>query len=202
VYDTVFLQRLRAYRTKDMKLLFDFFPIFLFFIAYKFFDIYVATAVAMIASAAQVAWTWHRHRQVETLNLVTLGLIIVLGGATLLFKDETFIKWKPTVVNWLFALAFLASQYIGPKPILQRMMANNISLPNAIWARLNWSWIIFFLAIGAVNLYVAFHFDTDTWVNFKLFGMMGLTVVFVICQAFYLSRHVKPDQDHDTEQGR
>lgn len=185
-----------------MKLLFDFFPILLFFVAYKLYDIYVATAVAMVAGIAQVAWSWHRHRRVETLNLVTLGLILVLGGATLFLKDETFIKWKPTVVNWLFALAFFISQYVGHKPILQRMMAANISLPNAIWTRLNWSWIIFFTAIGAVNLYVAYHFSTDTWVNFKLFGMLGLTVVFVIGQAVYLSRHVKHDEDQDTEQGR
>lgn len=197
-----FFATLRAARIETMKLLFEFFPIFLFFIAYKVYNIYVATAVAMVASIATVGWSWYRHRHVETLSWVTLGLIIVLGGATLLLQDETFIKWKPTVVNWLFALVFFVSQYVGSKPILQRMMATNISLPNEIWIRLNWGWIGFFVAIGAANLYVAFNFDTDTWVNFKLFGMMGLTILFVIGQALYLSRHIIHDQDHDGEQGR
>ena len=187
-----------------MKLLFDFFPIFIFFVVYKLQDIFAATAALMISAVIQVGWSWLRHRKVDTLYWVTLGLTLVLGGATLLLKDETFIKWKPTVVNWLFAAAFLVSQYVGSKPILQRMMANNIRLPDAIWLRLNWSWIIFFTAIGAVNLYVAFsgHFSDDAWVNFKLFGMMGLTIVFVVGQAFYLSRHIKPDEDQDTQEGQ
>ena len=187
-----------------MKLLFDFFPIFIFFIVYKLYDIFVATAALMISAAVQVGWSWFRHRRVDTLYWVTLGLTMALGGATLLLQDETFIKWKPTVVNWLFAAAFLISQYVGAKPILQRMMANNISLPDPIWTRLNWSWILFFTVMGATNLYVAFsgHFSDDAWVNFKLFGMMGMTIVFVIGQAFYLSRHIKPEQDQDTQEGQ
>jgi len=187
-----------------MKLLFDFFPIFIFFVVYKLYGIFVATAALMVSAVVQVGWSWFRHRRVDTLYWVTLGLTLVLGGATLLLQDETFIKWKPTVVNWLFAAAFLISQYVGSKPILQRMMSANISLPNPIWARLNWSWIIFFTVIGAINLYVAFsgHFTDDQWVDFKLFGMMGLTIVFVIGQAFYLSRHIKPEQDQDTQQGQ
>jgi len=187
-----------------MKLLFDFLPIFLFFVAYKLYDIYVATAAAMAVAVIHVGWSWYRHRHVENMQWIVMGSIVVLGGATLLLHDDTFIKWKPTVVNWVFALAFFLSQYFGSKPILQRVMAENIALPNEIWVRLNWSWIIFFVAVGAANLYVAFsgHFTRDDWVNFKLFGMMGLTIVFVIGQAFYLSRHVKPEQDQDTEQGR
>jgi len=187
-----------------MKLLFDFLPIFLFFVAYKLYDIYVATAAAMVVAVIHVAWSWYRHRQVENMQWIVMGSIVVLGGATLLLHDDTFIKWKPTVVNWVFALAFYLSQYIGSKPILKRVMADNIALPDEIWTRLNWSWIIFFVAVGAANLYVAFsgRFDRDEWVNFKLFGMMGLTIAFVIGQAFYLSRHVKPEQDQDTEQGR
>jgi intracellular septation protein len=187
-----------------MKLFFDFFPIVLFFVAYKLYDIYVATAAAMAAAVIHVAWSWYRHRSVENMQWVVMGSIVVLGGATLLLHDDTFIKWKPTVVNWAFALAFLISQYVGRKPILQRLMAENISLPTEIWTRLNWSWIIFFTAGGAANLYVAFsgHFDQSEWVNFKLFGMLGLTFLFVIGQAFYLSRHVKPDQDHDPQQGQ
>lgn len=187
-----------------MKLLFDFFPIFIFFVAYKLYGIFVATAALMISAVVQVGWSWFRHRRVDTLYWVTLGLTLVLGGATLLLQDETFIKWKPTVVNWLFAAAFLISQYVGSKPILQRMMADNISLPDVIWTRLNWSWIIFFTAMGVLNLYVAFsgQFSDDAWVNFKLFGMLGLTIVFLIGQAFYLSRHIKPEQDHDTQEGQ
>ena len=183
-----------------MKLLFDFFPIIIFFIAYKLYDIFVATGVLMVAAVAQVGWSWHRHRRVDTLYWVTLGLTLFLGGATLVLKDQTFIKWKPTVVNWLFALAFFISRYVGSKPILQRMMADTISLPDPVWTRLNWSWIIFFTTMGTLNLYVAFsgHFNDDDWVNFKLFGMMGMTVLFVIAQGFYLSRHIKVDQDQDT----
>lgn len=177
-----------------MKLLVDFLPILLFFVAYKLYDIYIATAVAIAASVIQVAWSWLRHRKVENMQWVTMGLIVVLGGLTLMLKDETFIKWKPTLVNWLFAAVFLASQYIGSKPVLQRMMAGNLTLPEPVWQRLNWIWISFFVALGAINLYVAYSYDTETWVNFKLFGMMGLTLVFIIAQGFYLSRYIKTDE--------
>lgn len=179
-----------------MKFLVDFLPILLFFIAYKLYDIYVATAVAIAVSVIQVGWSWFRHRKVENIQWITMGLIVVLGGLTLVLKDETFIKWKPTLVNWLFAAVFLASQYIGSKPVLQRMMAANISLPEAVWQRLNWIWVSFFTMLGAINLYVAYHYDTETWVNFKLFGMMGLTLVFIIAQGFYLSRYIKADDNN------
>jgi intracellular septation protein len=174
-----------------MKLFFDFLPILLFFIAYKLYDFYVATAVIIIASLLQVGWIWFRHHRVENMHLVTLVLVIVLGGATLLLHDEVFMKWKPTVVNWLFALAFLGSQFIGNKNILQRMLESQIVLdtPN-IWLRLNLMWISFFILMGVINLYVAFNFNTDTWVYFKLFGMMGLTVIFIIVQSIYLAQHI------------
>jgi len=177
-----------------MKFLVDFLPILLFFLAYKLYDIYVATAVAIVASVIQVVWSWFRHRKVENIQWITMGLIVVLGGLTLLLKDETFIKWKPTLVNWLFAVVFLGSQYIGSKSVLQRMMAANITLPEPVWHRLNWIWVSFFTALGAINLYVAYHYDTETWVNFKLFGMMGLTILFIIAQGFYLSRYIKADE--------
>ena len=182
-----------------MKLLFDFFPILLFFIAYKTWDIYVATAVAIAASVVQVAAYWWRHRRFETMHLVTLGLIVVLGGATLVFHSEVFIKWKPTVVNWLFAIAFLGSQWLSEKSLVQRMMEKSVQLPSMVWNRLNISWSVFFIMLGALNLYVAFNFDTDTWVNFKLFGMMGLTLVFIIAQAFYMAPYMGTDEaDSDT----
>jgi len=174
-----------------MKLLFDFLPILLFFIAYKIYDIYVATAVIIVTSILQVAWVWFRHHRVENMHLVTLVLVIVLGGATLLLHDETFIKWKPTVVNWLFALAFLVSQFIGNKNLLQRMLESQITLDSPqVWRHLNFIWIGFFLLMGVLNLYVAFNFSTDTWVNFKLFGMMGLTIIFIIAQSIYLAQHI------------
>lgn len=182
-----------------MKLLFDFFPVLLFFIAYKLHGIYSATAVAIIATFAQVGWIWLRQRRVEALHLVTLVLIVLFGGATLLLKDEMFIKWKPTVLDWLFALAFLASRYIGNKPLAERMMGRNVSLPPAAWSRLNLSWVVFFLALGLVNLYVVYHFDTAVWVDFRLFGMIGLTVIFALGQAVYMARHMEsaPDTGKD-----
>ena len=174
-----------------MKLLFDFFPVLLFFIAYKLHGIYSATAVAIVATFAQVGWVWLRQRRVEALHLVTLVLIVLFGGATLLLKDEMFIKWKPTVLDWLFALAFLASRYIGKKPLAERMMSRTVSLPPAVWSRLNLSWVVFFLALGLLNLYVVYHFDTAVWVDFRLFGMIGLTVIFALGQAVYMARHME-----------
>ncbi|NJO16026.1 MAG: septation protein A [Thioploca sp.] len=183
-----------------MKLLFDFFPILLFFIAYKLYDIYVATAVIIIASLGQVGWVWLKHHRIENMHLVTLVLVVVLGGATLLLHDETFIKWKPTIVNWAFALAFLGSQFVGKKNLIQRMLESQISVtvPH-VWNYLNMAWIIFFVVMGLVNWYVAFHFDTNTWVNFKLFGMMGLTLVFVIGQSFYLAQYMVTEEESKTE---
>lgn len=177
-----------------MKLLTDFFPIILFFIAYKAYDIYVATAVAIVASMVQVGGLWLRHRRVERMHVVTMGLILVLGGATLFLQDEMFIKWKPTAVNWAFAVAFLGSQYIGRRPLIARMLDGNITLPEEVWRRLNVGWVLFFAAMGAANLYVVYHFSTDFWVNFKLFGMLGLTFAFIIGQAFYLARHLEPEE--------
>lgn len=176
-----------------MKLLVDFFPILLFFIAYKTYDIYVATMVAIAASVVQVAWIWTRHRRVENMHLITLAIIVVFGGATLLLQDELFIKWKPTVVNWLFALVFIGSHFFGEKTIIERMMSANITLAKDKWSQLNWSWSGFFVFLGVTNLYVVYNYDTDTWVNFKLFGMMGLTLVFVVIQGFFLVKHMQQD---------
>lgn len=173
-----------------MKLLFDFFPILLFFIAYKFFDIFVATGVAIAATFLQVAIAWFRTRTVATMQLVTLAIIIVFGGLTLYLHDEQFIKWKPTVINWLFGGAFLASQIFGQQTAIERMLGSNLTLPKVIWRRLNLLWVIFFLSLGGANLFVMSHFDRDTWVNFKLFGMLGLTMVFIVLQSLYLSRYM------------
>jgi intracellular septation protein len=174
-----------------MKVLFDFLPILFFFLAYKFFDIYVATAVAIASTVAQVAVVWFNTRKVATMQLVTLAIIIVFGGLTLYLKDETFIKWKPTVVNWLFAGAFLVTQFLGHQTAIERMMGSAMILPQQIWRRLNLGWVVFFFSLGCANLYVMSHFDSDTWVNFKLFGMLGLTVAFIILQSLFLSRYLE-----------
>lgn len=178
------------------KLLFDFFPVVLFFIAYKAYEdpaegIIAATAVAIVASIAQVGYSWLRHRRVERMHLVTMLLIVGLGGLTIALRDETFIKWKPTVVNWLFAAVFLGSHFIGSRPLVRRMMERTIELPDSVWTRLSVSWIVFFVLLGALNVYVAYEFDTDTWVNFKLVAAIGLPIAFAIAQGFYIARHAQ-----------
>ena len=178
-----------------MKFLFDLFPIVLFFAAYKYADIYVATGVAIAASVAQVGYSWLRHRRVESMQWITLGLIVVFGGATLLLHDEMFIKWKPTILNWVFAAAFLGSQFLGKKSLSQRMLGEAVTLPAHLWTRVNWSWVIFFTLLGCANLYVVYNYDTDTWVDFKLFGMMGLTFLFVLAQAVVLGRYMKNEPE-------
>lgn len=181
-----------------MKLLFDFFPIILFFVTFKMYDdpkegILAATAVIIVATVVQVGVSWWRRRQIERMHVITLVLVVVFGGATLILEDEMFIKWKPSVVNWLFAAAFLGSQFIGNKSLIQRMMDKSIDLPADIWRRLNYSWVSFFILMGVLNIYVVYNFDTETWVNFKLFGLLGLTIVFVVLQGMYLMRHMPRD---------
>jgi intracellular septation protein len=177
-----------------MKILLDFFPILVFFVAFKLVDdphqgVMLATGAAIVATVIQVGFTYWKDRRVERLALVTLALIVVLGGLTLAFQDERFIKWKPTAVNWVFALVFLGSDYLGAKNLVRRMMEHSVSLPDAVWVRLNRGWVAFFAAMGAANLYVAFNFETEVWVNFKLFGLVGLTLLFVLGQVLYLMRH-------------
>lgn len=181
-----------------MKFLFDFFPILLFFIAFKVYGIYAATIVAISASVLQVGFSWFRHRKVENMHLITLVIIAVFGGLTLYLQDEMFIKWKPTVLNWLFGIVFLGSQFIGEKTIVERMMGKNMTLPAEIWVKLNLSWAAFFITLGTVNLYVLYNFDTDTWVNFKLFGMLGLTLLFVVIQGIFLSRHLPEESEEES----
>lgn len=184
------------------KILFDFFPIVIFFAVYKYTDnMITATAVLIPATIVQVAYSYWRTRKVEKMYLVTLALVVLLGGATIIFENKAFIQWKPTIVNWLFAAAFLGSQFIGKKNILQRMMGGQLELPQAIWSRLNYMWVAFFIFSGAINLYVAFsgQFSEEAWVNFKLFGMLGLTLVFIILQGVYLTRHLENSPPEKTE---
>ena len=181
-----------------MKLLLDFLPVIIFFIVYKSTDdIILATAVLIPATLLQMLYTWIKTHKIEMIQLVTLGLVVILGGATILFQDKTFIQWKPTVVTWLFALAFLGSQFIGNKTIIQRLMDGTIEMPPLAWKQLNIAWIIFYLILGAVNLYVAYTMSEETWVNFKLFGMLGLTLIFILLQGFYISKHIKPDNNEN-----
>jgi len=182
-----------------MKMLFDFFPVALFFIVYKTYDIYTATAVLIAASAVQTCGHRIIKGRFENTHLITLALVSLFGGLTLVLQDEVFIKWKPTAINWLFTIVFIGSQFIGKKPIIERMMGANITLPASVWTRLNIAWAIFFALLGGLNLYVAFSFDTDTWVNFKLFGLMGLTFVFIIAQSFFLLPYLKESKPTDND---
>lgn len=181
-----------------MKFLYDYFPLILFFVVFKTYDIYTATAVAIVASFIQVGYFWIRHRRFENMHLVTLGVITVFGGLTLILHDDTFIKWKPTIINWVFTVILVGSQLLGKKPAIQYVMGSQLQLPDPIWQRLNLAWAIFFLVVGALNLYVAFWYRLDLdvaarqalWVDFKVFGLLGLTLVFAVGQAFFLTRYM------------
>lgn len=208
-----------------MKQLLDFLPIVLFFVIYKFFldlpdglitavnsllpfmaltpgvnsdAIYLATLIAIVATIIQVVISATILKKVEKMPLITLALLVIFGGATLLLKDPLFIQWKPTAINWLFGFGFLMSQFIGSKPLVQRMMAQAITInEQTVWMKLNLSWVLFFALSGLANIIVApaidpfnLNFTESTWVDFKLFGLMGMTIVFVIAQAFYLARYM------------
>ena len=208
-----------------MKLLIDFFPIILFFISYHQANFLVentfigslldpakselitativATGVAIVASFIQVTYHWIQTRKFEKMHLFSLGLITVLGGLTIMFGNPDFVKWKPTVLNWIFAAVFFISFFIGEKTLVERAMGNQIELPEGVWNRLNLAWIVFFIISGVANLYVAFYYALeqdeltrmDTWVNFKLFGLMGLTLIFIVLQAIYLTRHMSEEDE-------
>jgi intracellular septation protein len=178
-----------------MKQLFEFFPILLFFIAFKLYDIYVATAVIIVATVLQVGYAWFRYRKVETMQWITLGLIIVMGGATILLHDEQFIKWKLSIIEWLFGLAFIGSQFVGKKPFVERMMSKSLTLPCFVWRRLNLMWGCFFISVGFINVYVMFHYTTDQWVTFKTFGVPGLMVLFIVLQMIFLYKYIPETEE-------
>jgi len=171
-----------------MQFLVDLLPVIAFFVAYKLADIYVATGVLIVGVLLQTAVSWIRHRKVSGMLLTSAVLVLVFGGLTLMIHDPVFIKWKPSIVNWLFAAAFLASQFMRGPTIVQRMLGENVTLDAASWTRLNLMWIGFFLVAGALNLFVAFRYDEATWVNFKLFGLMGLTLAFALAQGVWIAR--------------
>lgn len=183
-----------------MKFITDLLPVIFFFIAYQIYDIYVATAVAIVTGLIQVVYSHFKHGKAEKMQWITLGLLLLFGGLTLLLRDPTFIKWKPTIVNWLFAGAFYFSGYLMDRNLLQKMMDHAVTMPEQAWQRLNLIWVGFFIFSGALNLYVAFNFSEETWVNFKLFGLMGLTLAFVIGQGFYIARYMTEEATTAEEQ--
>lgn len=206
-----------------MKFLFDLFPVILFFATFKWGEshtdvaqsivsqylsgivsggavlasqapILLATALAIVATFAQIGYLLARRRHVDTMLWVSLGIIVVFGGATIYFHNENFIKWKPTVLYWFFAAALMLSNALAGKNLMRSMMGKQITLPDPVWRKLNLAWTLFFIVLGFVNLYVAFSFSTAVWVNFKLFGFMGLMVAFIIAQSVILSRHMDDNQ--------
>jgi intracellular septation protein len=207
-----------------MKLLFDLLPVILFFVTFKVAGSYpqqslalagstlgwmvgdgtvpadqapilLATAVAIIASIVQVGSVLARGRRVDPMLWVSLGVIVVFGGATIWFHDETFIKWKPSILYWLFGASLLAGHLVLKKNLLHTLLGTQLEVPAPVWDRLLWAWIVFFALMGIVNLVVAYSVPTDTWVNFKLFGLFGLTLVFTLGIGIYLSRHMKEAPD-------
>ncbi|RTZ42460.1 septation protein A [Candidimonas sp. SYP-B2681] len=180
------------------KFLFDLFPLILFFLAFKFSDIFTATAVAIAAGIGQFVWLKARGKAIEAMHWINLTVIVVFGGATLFFHNDIFIKWKPTVLYWLFASILLGGKWFFGRNLMQKLMGGQVTMPGPIWDKLNYSWACFFIASGALNLYVAFSgaFTEDQWVNFKVFGLMALLLLFVIVQSIWLGKHMK--DGHDT----
>ena len=166
-------------------------PLIIFFIANAKFNLFVATGAFMVAVIIAMVASYMVTRHVPMMTIVTAIVVVVMGTFTLILHDETFIKWKPSVLYWLFACVLGASELLFHKNLIRKMMGEQIQLPDAAWKKLNFSWIGFFACMGFVNLYVAFNFSTDTWVNFKLFGGMGLMLAFVIGQALFLAKYVE-----------
>lgn len=174
------------------KALFDFFPVIIFFIFFKVYNIFVATGALMVASVIQIGYLYAKYRKVEVKHIVTLVLVLVFGGATIYFHDARLIQWKVSVINWLFGGVLLFSQLFMKKNVIEYFLASDVELPKRAWKILNLSWTIFFLALGFINLYVMFYFSEDAWVNFKTFGLLILTVIFCIGQSFYLYKFIEP----------
>lgn len=192
-----------------MKQFIDFIPLILFFIVYKLDPrsielagheltlggIFSATAVLILSSLVVYGSLLAIQRRLDKGQWLTLIGCLAFGSLTLLFHDETFLKWKAPVVSWLFAIGFAASHFIGDRPLIQRMMGHAVQLPQPIWNRLNVAWVLFFIISGAANLFVAFTFES-IWVDFKVFGSLGMTLLFLIGQGLFLARHI-----HEGAQG-
>jgi intracellular septation protein len=181
------------------KFLFDLFPLILFFVAYRFADIYVATAVAIAAAVLQILWIKLTGKPIETMHWVNFAVIVLFGGATLWLQNDAFIKWKPTVLYWLFGGVLLVSKYLMNKNLMQKLLGEKVAMPSAAWNKLNLSWALFFITAGGLNLFVAFSglFTQDQWVNFKVFGLMALLIAFVIAQSIWLGKHMQQEASND-----
>lgn len=171
-----------------MKLLAEWFPILLFFVVYKIYDLYWATGVAIVATLVVMAVMRAMGERIETMQWVSLALIVVFGGATILLQDERFIKLKPTLLYGLFAVGLLGPQFVRGVLVMKKLMQTKISMPDRAWSRLNMAWGLFFAMMAVLNWWVAQSFSTDVWVNFKLFGTIGLMIVFIIGQALWMNR--------------
>ena len=171
-----------------MRFFFDWLPIILFFVVFKYSDIYYATATAMISSVILIGFQKILRINIEKIQLVSLAMIVFFGSLTILLQDEQFIKLKPTVLYLVLAFVLLGPQFFK-KYLIKNLLEKQISLPNRVWKQLNISWILFFIFLGCLNYYIAQSFSTDFWVEFKLFGMLGITLVFTIVQAFWLSKY-------------
>ncbi len=188
-----------------MKFLFDFLPFLVFFITYMVYDFYVATAALIVASVVQLVLYWLRYGKIEKMLMISVTLVIILGSITLFLHDTTFLKWKASVFSWISALVFLSSHFIGKKVLLQRMFTN-LELPKKVWQRWNMAWVIFLTTLGSLNLFVAYKFSTDVWVYFKMFGFLGLMLLFLIIQAIMLAKYlpnekvIKPSQPSNEKQ--
>lgn len=182
-----------------MKMFFDLFPVILFFIVYKKWDIYVATTTLMVAFSLQVAGLWIVKRKVEKMYFVSLIAILVFGALTLVLRNPVFIKWKPTIINWIFGAVFLGSSLVGGRPVVKRLMGPVVALSDSGWTKLNGAWILFFITCGLLNLVVAYQCTENTWVNFKLFGLTGLSFAFVVGQALVLRDHLNPAEESSDE---
>ena len=172
-----------------MKSLINFLPVILFFAVYKFYGIYYATAIMVVVSLLQVLFHLGKNRKLDLPSVITLVVVTLLGSATLIMRNELFIKWKPTVVFWSFALLLMATRFIWKKNPAAALMGNKISLPETMWNKINLSWMLFFIVMGAVNLHIIYTYSTDVWVNFKLFGVLGGTLIFTTMQAIYIAKH-------------
>ena len=174
-----------------MSQLLEIIPIIGFFIAYKTYDIYIAITILMILMTLGLILLKTQKKPITNMQLMSWLLVLIFGGITLIFRNEIFIKWKPTVLNWGFGIAFLVSQFIGKENFTKKLMSQaSIEAPNFVWKNLNYAWVIFFIFSGALNIFVAYTFSTDIWVNFKLFGLIGLTFLFAIGQAIYLKKYL------------
>lgn len=177
-----------------MKQFLDFLPLIVFFAFYKLYDIYVASGALIVATALALVFTWVKYRKVEKMTLITFLMVLVFGTLTLVFHNDLFIKWKVTVIYALFALALLISQWVLKKPLVQRMLGKELTLPDKVWSNLNLAWAVFFLACGLANIYVAFWLPQSVWVNFKVFGLTVLTLVFTLLSGIYIYRHMPEEQ--------